>query len=72
MLGKIVINYSIQFHSMSSEDLKKMMASMTMSNQKIETFFSIPRMARMASISESIYGLSAGRGPNWGRLTSRY
>ena len=36
---------------MSSKDLKKLMATMAMSKEEIETFLSIPRMARMATIS---------------------
>jgi PPOX class probable F420-dependent enzyme len=34
---------------MSSTDLKNLMASMTMSKEEIETFLSVPRMARMAT-----------------------
>lgn len=36
---------------MSSKDLKKLMASMAMSKEEIETFLSVPRMARMATVS---------------------
>ena len=34
---------------MSSEDLKNMMAAISMSKEEIETFLSVPRMARMAT-----------------------
>ena len=36
---------------MSSKDLKKVMAAMAMSKEEIETFLSVPRMARMATVS---------------------
>jgi PPOX class probable F420-dependent enzyme len=37
----------------SSKDLKNMMAAMSMSKEEIETFLSVPRMARMATTSSN-------------------
>jgi len=37
----------------SSKDLKNMMAAMSMPKEEIETFLSVPRMARMATISSN-------------------
>lgn len=36
---------------MASNDLKKMMAAMVMSKEEVEAFLSVPRMARMATVS---------------------
>lgn len=36
---------------MSSKDLKKMMAAMAMSKEEIDDFLTVPRMARMATVS---------------------